>query len=131
MFNGIDLTTRTTMYDTPAKPNKEKFTNGTPLDPSPTTISPPSGSLQIEKPTFDSILCPPKRIIRKSTFNPSSRTAQNYKIVEDSAQAPCVMSSPEVLQNCPSQHRMLLATIGAIDPESSNNIMFNLDNFKS
>jgi hypothetical protein len=37
----------------------------------------------------------------------------------------------EVLQHCPSQRRTLLATIGTIDPESSNNIMFNLDNFKS
>jgi hypothetical protein len=131
MFNGIDLTTRTTTYDTPTKPDKEKVTNGTPPDPSPASVSPPSGSLQIEKPTFDSILRPPKSTIRKSTFNPSSRAAQNYNIVEDLAQAPCAMSSLEVLQHFPSQRRMLLAAIDAIDPESSNNITFNLDNFKS
>jgi hypothetical protein len=70
MFNGIDLTTRTTTYDTPIKPNKEKVTNGTPLDPSPSFINPlyvnpPSGLLQIEKPIFDSILPPPKSTIRK------------------------------------------------------------------
>jgi hypothetical protein len=41
------------------------------------------------------------------------------------------MSTIEVLQNYPSQHRTLLAAIGAIDPKSSNNIKFNLDNFKS
>jgi hypothetical protein len=41
------------------------------------------------------------------------------------------MSALEVLQHCPSQCRMLLAAIGTIDPESSNNITFNLDNFKS
>jgi hypothetical protein len=41
------------------------------------------------------------------------------------------MSTLEVLQHCPSQRRMLLASIGAFDPESSNNIMFNLDNFTS
>jgi hypothetical protein len=41
------------------------------------------------------------------------------------------MSSIEVLQHCPSQRRTLLAAIGVIDPESSNNITFNLDNFKS
>jgi hypothetical protein len=75
MFNGIDLTTRTTTYDTPAKPDKEKITNGYLLDPSPASVSTPSGSLQIEKPTFDSILCPPKSTICKSTFNPSSCAA--------------------------------------------------------
>ena len=39
------------------------------------------------------------------------------------------MSVLEVLQHYPSQCRMLLAAIGVFDPESSNNIMFNLDNF--
>jgi hypothetical protein len=32
MFNGIDLTTRTTTYDTPTKPDKEKVTNDTTSD---------------------------------------------------------------------------------------------------
>jgi hypothetical protein len=136
MFSGIDLTTLSMTYDTPVKPDKEKISNGSSPDPSPPTVSspsvsPPSGSLQIEKPSYDSILRPPKSTIHKSTFNPSSRAAQNYNIVEDLAQAPCAMSALEVLQHCPSQHRTLLATIDAFDPESSNNITFNLDNFKS
>jgi hypothetical protein len=37
------------------------------------------------------------------------------------------MSALEVLQHCPSQRRTLLAAIGAFDPESSNNLTFNLD----
>jgi hypothetical protein len=37
------------------------------------------------------------------------------------------MSALEVLQHCPNQRRMLLAAIGAFDSESSNHIMFNLD----
>jgi hypothetical protein len=37
------------------------------------------------------------------------------------------MSALEVLQHCPNQRRMLLAAIGAFDPESSNYITFNLD----
>jgi hypothetical protein len=41
------------------------------------------------------------------------------------------MSALEVLQYFPSQCRTLLAVIGAFDPESSRNITFNLDNFKS
>jgi hypothetical protein len=45
MFNGIDLTTRTTTYDTPAKPNKEKVANGTTSYPPSTTITPHFGPL--------------------------------------------------------------------------------------
>jgi hypothetical protein len=132
MFNKTNLTTHTTTYDTPIKPDKLKTTNGSLPDPLPYFVSPPSASplsrpLQIKKPSFDSILRPPKRTIQKSTFNPSSRAAQNYNIVEDLAQAPCAMSSLEVLQHCPSQHRMFLASIDAFDHESSNSLTFNLD----
>jgi hypothetical protein len=135
MFNGVNLTTRSTTYDTPVKPDKSKTANGSSSDPSPPagnppSVSPPSGPLQIEKPSFDSILRPPKSTIRKSTFNPNSRAAQNYNIVEDLAQAPCAMSALEVLQHCPNQRRTLLAAIGAFDPESSNYIMFNLDDYR-
>jgi hypothetical protein len=41
------------------------------------------------------------------------------------------MSPLEVLQHLPSQRRTLLASIGTIDLELSNNIMFNLDNYTS
>jgi hypothetical protein len=138
MFNGINLTTRSKTYDTPGNPDKGKDVNGTGtlLDPSLSSVilpsvNPPSGPLQIEKPTFDCILRPPKSTIYKATFNPSSCAAQNYNIVEYLAQAPCAMSVLEVLQHCPSQCRMLLFAIGAIDPELSNHIMFNLDNYAS
>ena len=100
MFNGINLTTRSKTYDTPGNLDKGKDTNGadTLLDPSSSSVSlpsvnPPSVPLHIEKPTFDSILCPPKNAIHKATFNPSSRAAQNYNIVEYLAQAPCAMST--------------------------------------
>jgi hypothetical protein len=138
MFNGINLTTLSKAYDTPGNPDKGKDINGTStlLDPSSSSVSlpsvnPPSGPLQIEKPTFNSILHPPKRTICKATFNPSSRATQNYNIVEDLAQAPCDMSVLEVLQLYPSQHKTLLATLGVVDPDSSNHIMFNLDNYAS
>jgi hypothetical protein len=77
MFNGIDLTNRTTTYDTLTKRDKEKVTNDTISNPPSTNVNPQYGTLHIEKPTFNSILHPPKRIIRKSTFNPSSCVAQN------------------------------------------------------
>jgi hypothetical protein len=132
MFNGVNLTTRSTTYNMPVKPDKPKTTNGSLPDPLPSAVNPPSvippsEPLQIEKPSFESILCPPKSTIQKSTFNPNSRAAQNYDIVEDLAQAPCAMSALEVLQHCPNQRRMLLDSIGTFNPESSNYITFNLD----
>ena len=138
MFNGINLTTLSKTYDTLGNPDKGKDMNGigTLSDPSPSSVSlpsvnPPSGPLQIEKPMFNSILCPPKSTIHKYTFNPSSHATQNYNIVEDLAQAPCAMSALEVLHHCPYQRTTLLATIGVVDPKSSNHIMFNLDNYAS
>jgi hypothetical protein len=81
MFNGINLTSLSMKYNTPGNPDKGKVTNGTDTlpDPSlsfvnPPSVNPSSGPLQIEKPMFDSILRPPKSTIRKSTFNPSSRS---------------------------------------------------------
>jgi hypothetical protein len=132
MFNGVDLTTRTITYDTPlGKPDKENVTNGTPFDPPYTSVTPSSGPLHIEKLDFDSILRPPKRTIINLTFNHNSHATQNYNIVEYLAQAPSSMSDLEVLQKFPSQRRTLLEYIRAIDPDSSNNITFNMDNFKS
>jgi hypothetical protein len=132
MFNGVDLATFTMIYDTPpGKPDKEKLTIGTTLDPLFTSVTPPSGPLQIDKLGFESILNPPKSTIQNSTFNPNYHVVKNYNIVEYLSQAPCVMLALEVLQHCPRQCRTLLAAIIAIDPNSSNNITFNLDNLKS
>jgi hypothetical protein len=68
MFNGVNITTRSATYDTPVKPDKPKTANGSSPDPlpsvvNPPSVSPPSGPLQIEKPSFDSILRPPKSTI--------------------------------------------------------------------
>ena len=54
-------------------------------------------SLSIEKPTLDMILRPPKSTLRKVVFNPNARAAEFYNVVEYLAQAPCAMSSLEVL----------------------------------
>ena len=60
------------------------------------------------------ILCPPKSTIQKDVFNTNARAAQFYNVVEDIAQAPCAMSTLEVLQSCPTQHKNLLTTLGAV-----------------
>jgi len=64
MFNGVYLTSRTKTYETPlGKNGKQSVTNGIVTDPPSTSVTPPSGPLQIEKPIFDSILRPPKSTI--------------------------------------------------------------------
>jgi hypothetical protein len=70
---------------------------------------------------------PPKVIVRKSSFNPHARAAQNYSIVEDHAQEPSAMSALEVLQSCPTQWKALLKAIGGIDPTKMNLIIFDLE----
>ena len=67
-----------------------------------TSNTPPfvSDPLQIEKPnSFLVIKLPTKGILRKSSFNPHARAAQNYNIVEDLAISPSAMSILEVLQS--------------------------------
>ena len=76
------------------------------------------------------ILCPPKSTIRKSVFNPNARVAQFYNFVEDLSQAPCAMSTLEVLQICPTQRKNLLTALGAMDLGDMNLIHFNPENLK-
>ena len=68
-------------------------------------------------------------MLRKYSYNPNARAAQHYSIVEDLAQVPFAMSTLEVLQSCPSQHKALLSTIGGVDPADSSLITFDLENF--
>jgi hypothetical protein len=88
---------------------------------------PTTGPLHIERPSLDTVLRPPKGVVKNLAFNPHARAAQNYSIVEDLAQAPSTMSALEVLQSCPAQRRALLKVIGGIDPTDSNLIVSNLD----
>ena len=47
---------------------------------------PAPGSLEIEKPSAEPIIRPPsKGVLRKYSYNPNTRTAQHYSIVEDLA----------------------------------------------
>ena len=77
------------------------------------------------------VLRPPKSTLKKVVFNPNARAAQFYNVVEYLAQAPCAMSTLEVLQSCPTQHKNLLTTLGDLDPDNTNLIHFNVENYKS
>ena len=84
------------------------------------------GPLHIERPVIDLVSCPPKGVMKRTVHNPNPRVAQNYNIVEDLAQAPCAMSTLEVLQSCPPQQKALLDSLGAVDPADTNIIHFEL-----
>jgi hypothetical protein len=122
--NNVALTTRAKDYT----PSKEKVDDLPPDLVQPSPPNPPTNSpLHLERPSLDTVLRPPKGVVKKSAFNPHARAAQNYSIVKDLAQAPSVMSALEVLQSCPAQRRALLKAIGGIDPTNTNLIVFNLD----
>lgn len=55
---------------------------------------------------------------------------QNYSIVKDLTQEPCAMFALEILQNCLTQHKELLAYIGAYDSLDSNFFTFDVDKNK-
>ena len=106
------LQTRSQNYDKPADKQEDQSSSGK----APSASSPKSSSnvpLSIEKPTLDMILNPPKSTLQKGVFNPNAQASQFYNVVEDLAQAPCAMSTLEVLQSCPTQHKNLLTTLGA------------------
>jgi hypothetical protein len=94
MKNNVSLTTRAKDYT----PSKEKVDDSPPNLVQPSPSNPPiNGPLHIERPSLDTVLRPPKGVVKKSSFNPHARVAQNYSIIEYLAQAPSAMSSLEVL----------------------------------
>ena len=67
------------------------------------STSQPDRPLTIEKPTFKLRSRPSKATVCRTTHNFNTWAAQHYSNVEDLAQAPCAMSTLEVLQSCPTQ----------------------------
>ena len=126
----INLQTQSQSYDKPTDKKEDNSSSGKSLS----TGSPESsstGPLTIEKPTLDMILRPPKSTLRKVVFNPNARAAQFYNVVEDLSQAPCAMSTLEVLQSCPMQRKNLLIALQDLDLYNTNSIHFNVENYKS
>ena len=88
----INLETWTLSYEKSTDKKEDNSSSGkAPSIGSPDSSS--TGPLTIEKPNLDMVLHPPKSTLRKVVFNPNSQSAQFYNVVEDLAQAPCMMSS--------------------------------------
>ena len=95
MMKFIQLQTRTQDYDSTPTKNVQSH------DAPETYYNPVEDPLHIERPQIDTAIHPPKVVIQKSIHTPSLHAAQHYNVVEYLAQAPCAMSTLEVLQNCP------------------------------
>ena len=65
----------------------------------------PSVSLTFEKLTIYIIPHPPIGDICRKMHNTNAQASQNTNVVEEIAQAPCSMSSMEVLQYFPTQNK--------------------------
>ena len=99
--NTINLQTRSQNYDKPTENKEDHSSSGkAPFASSPESLY--NVPLSIKNPTLDMILHPPKSTLQKVVFNPNARAAQFYNVVENIAQAPCAMSTVEVLQSCPT-----------------------------
>jgi hypothetical protein len=101
-----------------------------PINPSTYTPPPSSNPLHIENPTYDAVLCSPKRVIRKEHLIQIPMLPKTTTLLKIWCKHLVLCQPFEVLQNCPSQHRTLLSAIGAMDLEASNLITFNMDYFK-
>ena len=63
------------------------------------STSQPDLSPTLEKPTFELPSHPSKEIVHQTMHNFNTWATQHYTIVEDLSQAPCAMSTLEVLQS--------------------------------
>jgi hypothetical protein len=90
----------------------------------------PSLPLQIEKTLGETMTHIPKGAFKKASHNPNARPTQNYSVVEDLSQTPCVMSALEVLQSYPAQRKALLISLGSTETCNSSNIMLDTTDLK-
>ena len=88
--------------------------------------TPTESPFRIENPMDKIEIAPriPKGVLKHSGHNPNASAAQNYSVVEDLGQTPCVMFALEVLQSCPPQRKALLSVLGVNDDNSSSVIKF-------
>jgi hypothetical protein len=90
----------------------------------------PSLPLQIEKMLGETMTRIPKGAFKKDSHNPNARATQNYSVVEDLSQTPCVMSSLEVIQIFPAQRKALLTALGSTETCNPGTIMLDMSDLK-
>jgi hypothetical protein len=71
-----------------------------------------------------------KGVFKKDSHNLNARAAQNYFVVEDLSQTPCMMSTLEVLQSFPSQRKALLSALGSAETCNPGKIILDTTDLK-
>lgn len=61
-----------------------------------------NGPINIEKLILDPFTCPPKGEAHWTIYYPNYRASQHYNIIEYLDEAPCAMSTFEVIKSCPT-----------------------------
>jgi hypothetical protein len=90
----------------------------------------PSIPLQFEKMMGKTMTHILKGVFKKSLHNPNARASQNYSVVEDFSQTPCVMYALDVLQRFPLQRKALLVALGSTDTCNPGMIMLDTIDLK-
>jgi hypothetical protein len=90
----------------------------------------PSLPLQIKNTLVEKMTQIPKGAFNKASHNPNARVTQNYSMVEDLSQTPCVMSSLEVLQSFPSQRKDMLVSLESIETCNLGMIILDMNDLK-
>jgi hypothetical protein len=75
--------------------------------------------------------CIQKGAFKKYSHNPNARVTQNYSVVEDLSQTPCVMSALEELQSFPSQRKAMLSSLGSIKSYNTGMIILDTNDFET
>jgi hypothetical protein len=84
----------------------------------------PLPTLHIENIVGETITHIHNSAFKKASHNLNARVVENYSIMEDLAQTPCVMSTMEVLQSFPSQRKEFLSSLGVVDIANMGMICF-------
>ena len=112
------ISTRAHDYSNPRTSEKRKKVENPPLP------------LQIKNMLGETMTRIPKGAFKKDSDNPNARATQNYFMVEDLSQTPCVISTLEVLQSFPSQRKPLLATLGYVETCNPGTIILDMTDLK-
>jgi hypothetical protein len=90
----------------------------------------PSVPLNMEKRIRETMKHILKGVFKKASHNPNARATQNYSVVKDLSQTPCVMSTLEVLQSFPWQRKALLVSLGSTETCNLGMVILDTTNLK-
>lgn len=117
----VNLQTQSCKYDKPPSKSATESQPKVSIEP----LQTPNSTLQIPQPKFEVTPKIPKGSLHRNAT--SSKATNIYSIVDDLVQSPTTMSMLEVLQTFPSQRKYLLYSLGDLDLQDDQMIIFHVD----